>query len=413
MTWFSWEHKILLWTLVSSMATSTATVLDTSEEHPIDFGLAAWVDSLKGGYFNPKQEIRRENPDDPTSILGVFAKEQIFEGELLNRVPWHAIIDGEDEDEDEDDDNEDEDEEDPTVPCRTARKLAKEMKLGKDSRFAPYVQYLLNQPQGQLPSAWSPQGKALLATLLGGTPSHPHIRPIDVASWLDETWIDECQGDMKDAFAAHAFMLVVQRADDDIMVPVYDLYNHRNGKYYNTKNKIKPGKSHELRASRTIEPGEQLHNSYNLCAECPGRYVGYGTAELFRDYGFVERFPQRWYFSDPKLQFDLHEELNSEGAVEYQLRWHRLLHPMRYSQRSIEELTQKLLEEILRVDQVQKTAMMNVPEKEWNLIWEYKNAVKRAYSMAINEMVLKEEDRVPVESRTNCEGSENCATFRQ
>jgi hypothetical protein len=93
------------------------------------------------------------------------------------------------------------------------------MKLGKESRFAPYMLYLLNQPQGQLPSAWSPQGKALLASLLGGTRSDPRIRPVDVASWLDETWIEECDGDLKDTFAAHAFMLVVQRADDDIMVP--------------------------------------------------------------------------------------------------------------------------------------------------------------------------------------------------
>ena len=214
---------LVAWTLrLPSIATSTAvtTVLDSQVAQPIDFGLTVWLNSMKGGYFNAKQEIRRENPDDPTSILGIFAKEQIFEGELLTRVPWNAIIGGEEADDDGDDDDEDGVQEDPTVPCGTARNLAKELKLGKDSHFGPYVQYLLNQPQGQLPSAWSPQGKALLATLLGGSPSKPQIPPIDVSSWLDSAWIDDCRGaDLNDGFAAHAFMLVVQRADDDIMVP--------------------------------------------------------------------------------------------------------------------------------------------------------------------------------------------------
>ena len=172
---------------------------------------------MKGGYFNPKQEIRRENPDDPTSVVGVFAKEQILEEELLNRVPWNAIIDPI-KDYDELDEFED-DEADRDLACTTARMVAKEMRLGKNSRFAPYALYLLNQPLGQLPSAWSPEGKALLSTLLGGTSSKPQIPPTDITSWLDENWINECGGGNDDAFTAHAFMLVVQRADDDIMVP--------------------------------------------------------------------------------------------------------------------------------------------------------------------------------------------------
>ena len=154
---------------------------------------------------------------------------------------------------------------------------------------------------------------------------------------------------------------------------------------------MKRGRSHEVRASRTIEAGEQLYNSYNLCPECQGRYIGYDTPDLFRDYGFVERFPQRWYFDEPELQFDLHEELKESGSVEYQLKWHRELHPKSYSKKAIKGLMQKLRKAIHRIDEVHDSALTgeewkNVPENEWNLIWEYKDAVKRAYSLAISDL---------------------------
>lgn len=56
------------------------------------------------------------------------------------------------------------------------------------------------------------------------------------------------------------------------------MYNHRNGKYHNTKCTTTEGKHHLTEASRDIQPGEQIHNSYNKCKECGGRKIGYGTA---------------------------------------------------------------------------------------------------------------------------------------
>ena len=206
---------------------------------------------------------------------------------------------------------------------------------------------------------------------------------------------------------------------------VYDLYNHRNGKYCNTKVRNKEFRTHELWASRTIEAGEQIHNSYNLCAECLGRYVGYGTAEIFRDYGFVERFPQRWHFHEFNLQFDLHEEINhdasssSSGAMEYKIEWDQVLNPNRFPPRIIEGFVYKLRKDIYRLDQVHKYAMMkekwkDVPEKEWNLIWEYKDAVRRAYSVLIDELLdRKKDDIVPIESGEVCVESEKCASTTQ
>jgi hypothetical protein len=72
--------------------------------------------------------------------------------------------------------------------------------------------------------------------------------------------------------------MIIQRSDDAIMIPAYDAYNHRNGKWQNTKTKIVHGEFHETRASKTIEPGEQILLSYNFCDECDGRAHRYGTA---------------------------------------------------------------------------------------------------------------------------------------
>lgn len=191
-----------------------AAAVAGAESESMDFGLVDWITSVEGGYFNPKQEIRRENPDDPNSLLGVFAKEKIEKGELLSQVPWTAIID------DRDYEPEDEEmEENTQLACGTVRNLAEEMRLGKDSDFAPYVLYLLNQPRGQIPSGWSPAGQALLRRLLGGTDEYYQMPPQYAFTWLEVDWYTYCGGDRDDPLLAHAALMVIQRGDDEVMVP--------------------------------------------------------------------------------------------------------------------------------------------------------------------------------------------------
>ena len=67
------------------------------------------------------------------------------------------------------------------------------------------------------------------------------------------------------------------------LAPLYDLYNHRNGKYHNTLVKVEEGESISIIAGRDINAGEEIFNTY-----------GEGTLELFRDYGFVEPLPRVW-----------------------------------------------------------------------------------------------------------------------
>ena len=206
--------KTVLVGLVIFLSSYGCTFVSASSEM---VALVDWLNSFEGGFYNPKQEIRRQDPLDPGSYFGVFAKERIEEDELLSRVPWEAIIS-------EDGGVYDDDEQDETpLSCGTVRNIAKEMRLGEKSKFAPYVLYLQNQRDGQLPSAWSEEGKLLFEDVLGGKGDMQRIPPSDATTWLED-WYEFCHGDPEDEMAARAAMLVLQRSDDDLMVPVYDLY---------------------------------------------------------------------------------------------------------------------------------------------------------------------------------------------
>eukprot|EP00934_Nitzschia_sp_Nitz4_P001216 Nitzschia sp. Nitz4//scaffold98_size77359//36815//46705//NITZ4_005549-RA/size77359-processed-gene-0.17-mRNA-1//1//CDS//3329560760//1216//frame0 len=389
----------ILYSLDSNRSTSTST--RRAAEENLDFGLVDWLNK-NGGYFSAKQEIRREDPNDPNSMIGVFAKETIAAGELLNQVPWSLVLD----DSGYVPKNE-ELEEQTSLFCGTVHNLAREMRLGEESKWKPYVLYLLNQPTGQLPSAWSKEGRQWLLHAMGGAPDSPDIPPAHIDQALDSDWYHFCKGDRNDEMAAQAAMLVVQRGDDECMIPVYDMYNHRNGKYYNTRHDADKGVVHRLYASRTIEAGEQIHNSYNLCHGCGGRWSDYGTPNIFRDYGFVEDFPQRWPLPNPQpgTQFDIYyedgeyriewdeEDGEPDGDFQLYLKAH-LLRIIRRSHR-------------LRNYQVWHRETLGVPENEMDASAEYLDAVIFAHTLAYNEIIEDDEEEIPL-IPTDCPNNDYC-----
>lgn len=134
----------------------------------LDMGVLEWIHNAEGGYFNPKQELRKiENSTQ--SPLGVFAVEDIEEGELLMQVPWDLIIKSNDH------------EEEGQMCCGTVEAVLKEMKLGEDSKFHPYPMYLRSQPDDDLPSNWSEKGKDLLYEIVG-VPQGNDPRTVDFDS---------------------------------------------------------------------------------------------------------------------------------------------------------------------------------------------------------------------------------------
>ena len=220
------------------------TALAATDDVSIQMSLVEWIRS-EGGFFNEKQEFRRGK--DPLSPFGIFARERIEKGEVLTSVPWKCVFTA------------GTDDFKTNLHCDTIRLLIQEMKKGPDKSFyGPYIHYLLTRPPVDIPSTWSNAGRNLLKKII----MKDKLPPLYVDSWVDEDWKEDCNGN-DDPFQIQAAMLLVTRGDDDMLIPIYDLYNHRNGKWHNTQNNLIFDKKHEIKASRTIEQGEEIYNSYN------------------------------------------------------------------------------------------------------------------------------------------------------
>jgi len=400
-------------------AAATNDAADLTSEHEINNSknmndvlpvqLTTWLSNLEGGFFSPKQEIRAVG-EERGAFHGIFAKEFIAKGDLLSQIPWDYIIT----DEEKDAKLSAKDFDEPVLKCGTARNLAREMKqvqtMGKyikdansASKYGPYIQYLLDQPLGVIPSEWSLRGKDMLNNMLGG--KRQISPPNYITTWLTEDWYDDCNGDPQDEISAKAAMLVVSRADDELLVPVYDMYNHRNGIYYNTHMKVNRGMNYQVTARKDIQPGDQIYNSYNMCENCGGRKDGYGTPEVFRDYGFVENFPQRWNFEEFEFMFDLFEK---EGGGPVQILWAKNSKPT--SMDDINEAKGTILQELKRLRKIRhllwrsdwKDGNSTIPMNEWNNIWEYHQTLVNALSYAYNDIVVNPSDKILVGEDMTC-----------
>ena len=229
--------------------------------------LIDWIEE-EDGYLNPKQEISLENPNDINSRFGIFATERIEEGELLAQIPWDIILP---------DDvlpTELPPNEDQRLNCETVQALVEEIKLKDESEYSPYVDYLLAQPKHRLPSSWSQKGKELFLKVLGG--QHKDVLMDHSVDLLEYEWQGFCKGNHEDELGAQAALLVKEYSDDGLLIPINDLYSHRNGLWYNAKTAIVEGETYNWVATRTIEPGEQLHDSINQCEDCEGFDLEYG-----------------------------------------------------------------------------------------------------------------------------------------
>ena len=301
---------ILLLTSRVKYSYSSSTSNDRTEYHIKS--LIEWVRS-KGGYLHPSIEIRKA--DEKSSYYGIFTNSDIKAKELLIKIPKECLITAGGTKIDDmivlpydaiwldarvkaiNDDEHTMDvilEEygtelfgidielagksgDITMECRTIRNLIKEMKLGDDSDYAPYANYLLDQNNGTIPSFWSDAGKSFLLHVQSDL-----LPPHGMVGW---SWTDICNGN-KDPLEEKAAMAQVSRGWDDFVVPLYDMINHRGGNWTNTENShMKWNLDIEVTSSHDLKSGEQLYNNYLFGTN--GNIVSnyYATPELFRDYG--------------------------------------------------------------------------------------------------------------------------------
>lgn len=254
----------ILWVVVLACASYTDATTGTS----LDYGIAEWIENSDGGYFNPAQSIREIDGD--SSKLGVFANTAIKKGTVLARIPWSLVV------------KSDNPKELGYMTCSMVRTLAREMKLGKDSAFAPFMEYVNHRPTTGLPSSWSAAGRELFQQVVGGTAVDPIIPPFEPASWLEYDWYEMCEGDRSDELSAKAALLVVELNDDGVLVPGLNFYRHRNGKWNNAESEAKPFRDVVIRSTRRINEGDEIHISLNLCHDCGNRESGYGTAGKLR-----------------------------------------------------------------------------------------------------------------------------------
>eukprot|EP00804_Cyclotella_cryptica_P014705 CCRYP_020191-RA/>CCRYP_020191-RA protein AED:0.03 eAED:0.03 QI:100/1/1/1/0.33/0.25/4/1464/410 len=338
--------------------------------------LIQWV-RANGGYVNDKISFRRFNLGDPISPRGVFATQEIDEGETLANIPWDIIIKsperarGEVEGWSKDD-------------CGVIQETMKVMAASAvNVEGNPYGRYLLSQPHNYTVGFWSNKGQELFVEM-----TDDFLPPNSIDDMLLWEFKDACGGDVNDPIAVQAAMLVRARSDWEYMVPIYDLFNHDNGKY-NIQHKYNPYKSsledtgYEVIASRKIYPGEQLYNSYNRCNICEAYYDWFGTPEVYLHFGFVESYPQRWLFDLARVKADL--IVGNDGRVGVKF----LVPP---SQKGIEMLRKQLI----RLNDFgakygnRSAEEVGVRGLEWSSLWQYYGALRAAltYITESKEMLV-------------------------
>lgn len=368
----------LVATLTAWMCNSNKSSSINLDDTVLQQGIIDWV-KASGGHFSPKQQFRRAIPGDPSSYFGIFATEDIKEGELLTSVPWSCVIIRSNDESDESDDEQGE------LYCSSYRLLMKEIRKGDKSFFAPYTSYLLKQPRGKLPSDWTEAGKSVLKEVIGDS-----LPPKDPVGLLD-SWKRQCtSNDGDDPLEQLAFLEHHLRADDKILVPLYDLYNHANGERDSAKVIVSNGNKQDVYASRDIKKGEQICFSYELTSHMGGpshvrwSYKHYGTAEFLRDYGFVESLPQRWIFPDQKTSFELAE---NESGERIKLKW--IQGPPKHFSFFKRQLERLLKDVQPKLEQLEEQATKEASNKslprpyELAVIRQYFDALQTAISAAI------------------------------
>ena len=250
-----------------------------------------WIVS-NGGYWNPPRLQLRYDEAQP-DLYGVFARENISEGDILASIPWGCVIYN---------DNATGDTDRFDKECQMVKLLSDELKAQQKSKYSHYIASCLlasakKKHSKILPAYWSKAGKDLLIRLVYDDEKQLHVLPPEDLFLDKGEWRTKCE--------AVDPMAVMTHGEDFGMVPLTDKFNCRGGNYTGAYFSIQNGDGDtalEIRALRSLEKGEQIYT---------------GTPELLRDYGFVETHPQRWIFHKQQVAFDVTKE-NSK----YEIEWH-------------------------------------------------------------------------------------------
>ena len=170
-----------------------------------------------------------------------------------------------------------------------------------------------------LPGSWSEQGQDLLAYLLGEVGEEDGLEPSDFEkpsvfmkcgeNFRADLEMEELEDPALRQQAEDAYMFYISRSWTDKMVPILDMYNHRNGASLNVESTTAHNDDDITAfALRDIKAGEQLQNTYSECMDHDCDFgelkYSYTTQMMYNDYGFLEFYPRRWQLHDVIAEVD-------------------------------------------------------------------------------------------------------------
>lgn len=223
--------------------------------------LASWV-RQNDGRIDRRLEVRA----DENGLRGVFAKAMIQDKTEVMVLPWSLVIGNSS----------------WANPISDLCGLVSEyqaiLERGDDENnfHQPYAS-MEAKDIFRHPALWTEETRMELQ----GLPPQDTSRHVD---WFLSTCEKGPATSIRDLPLARqrAFIVLISRASDRGLIPGYDLLNHHNG-LLNVR--IETRKANiALVTVKKVHAGEQLYLSY-----------GSGWShEIFRDYGFVEEWPQLW-----------------------------------------------------------------------------------------------------------------------
>lgn len=127
-----------------------------------------------------------------------------------------------------------------TNTCRLAKHLREETELYRKSvptKYAAFVRYLEEtQTKGQLPAAYSKEGKAILRAIQGkwndtkqgkkeevGSYGDAALPPMELVDWIDIGFIQRGCIDADDPEGSHFVAMTIQRGYDTELIPIWDM----------------------------------------------------------------------------------------------------------------------------------------------------------------------------------------------
>merc|ERR1719491_2344458 len=363
-----------------SESESNSIVQPQPQPQPEDYQqrLVDWIRAGPNGYFHPSVVWQRLGPEGSkgTGPYAMHTLVDVKKGTPLLVVPRGYVLDSFQ----------------TYDTCTTvARMLEEYEQKQEDSLFAPYLSYLFEKKEGGtsnglLPTSWTTTGKHILDQILDienntddeeedededrdsnhNRDRDRYGRGLEPRYYEQPNVFEQCgpyfRGPLpNEALAVHddtndskrqrvqdAFLFHVSRSWTDKMVPILDMYNHRNGRWLNVESTTAHDLSQDITAfaARDIQAGEQLQNSYSECMDEDCDYgeikYTYLTPHILKDYGFVELYPRRWRLSggggggDKGLIGEVDEDPMNPGKKTFQWIFDTP------NQKNIEWLTQQL-----------------------------------------------------------------------